>query len=202
MKTPKQRIIHDDVYMPKAEFKEYLDKRLQHELSYQKKIDAGAKLSEKEERERNELHRMKNHWLNKCVFPSMANLTVFLEYIAKSEELRKVFDDDLKELFLGRKMDKISDGQGGERVFQRFIRSAITWNWSKKENANDFRLALIHIIEYALFQHLNSVGVYLLDSAAKYVVKQDSTRILAWAETLARNVDIEGVDDASRPVRF
>jgi hypothetical protein len=89
----------------------------------------------------------------------------------------------------------------GPRVFERFIESVITCNLSKKENANNFRLGLIHIIEKVLFRGLNHIGANLLESASKVVVSQDSTRILAWAELLARNVDID-VEDASRPVLF
>lgn len=36
----------------------------------------------------------------------MADLTVFLEYIAKNEELQRVFEDDLKELFFGKPAKK------------------------------------------------------------------------------------------------
>jgi hypothetical protein len=81
-----------ETYTPNADFKKYLDDRLHHETLYQRKIHAGEKISEELQNERNNLDRMKDYWLNKCAFPSMANLTVFLEYIANSEELRKVFD--------------------------------------------------------------------------------------------------------------
>jgi hypothetical protein len=97
-------------------------------------------LSQDEVKEGRNLDRMKVHVLDKFIFPSMANLTVFLEYIAKNEELQATFDDDLKELFFGKGTGK-SDAT---IVFQRFIQSTITWNWKKKENANDFRLALIY----------------------------------------------------------
>jgi hypothetical protein len=219
-------------YMPDTEFEEYLDAYLHHETLYQEKIrkmragEEGAEPpTEEEEIARDRLQRRKSHWLNKCIFPSMANLTVFLEYVAKSAELQKVFDDDLKELFLGRKTDEEEyedEGSGykkerlvyGPRVFQRFIQSAITWSLNKKrgenekekeKRTNNFRLALIHIIEYALFQHFNHIGAYLLDSSARHVVSQDQTRVLAWAELLARNVDTKDVDDADRvwrPVHF
>jgi hypothetical protein len=211
-------------YTPNPNFVGYLDAYLQHETLYQKKyqeklrkISAGKKLTEEEEiteaeeKKRDLLQRRSVYWLNKCVFPSMANLTVFLEYVTKSEELRKVFDDELKELFLGRKIDEQERDYGsgnqkkrlvpGPRVFERFIQAAIKFNWSKKENDKNFRLGLIHIIERVLYQHLNGIGANLLDSAAKYVVSQDSQRMLAWAELLARNVDMEVIDDVDKADR-
>jgi hypothetical protein len=209
-------------YTPYAEFNEYLDAYLHHETLYQEKIrkmraeekDAEPP-SEEEGIMRRRLQRMKSHWLNKCVFPSMANLTVFLEYIAKSDELQKVFDDDLKELFLGRyikpddddetkksKRKESSDEKSDLIIFQRFIQSAITWNWKKKEKNNDFRLALIYCLEHMLFQYLTSIGLYLLDpTIANSVVSQDLSRVLMWTKLLARNVEVYH-KDFSRPALF
>jgi hypothetical protein len=155
-------------------------------------------LSQDEVKEGRNLDRMKVHVLDKFIFPSMANLTVFLEYIAKNEELQATFDDDLKELFFGKGTGK-SDAT---IVFQRFIQSTITWNWKKKENANDFRLALIYNLEYILFQYLTSIGLYHLDpSIVNSVVSQDLSRVLMWTKLLARNVEVY-YKDFSRPVLF
>lgn len=186
-------------YKPSDTLVSYLEERLQYEKK-RKQIVMGGKrdLSEQEEQEGRNLDRRKVYVLNKYIFPSMANLTVFLEYIAKSEDLQTLFEHDLKELFFG-KPDENSDSI---IVFQRFIQSAITWNWKKNGNANDFRLALIYCLEHILFQYLTSIGLYLLDpTIANSVVSQDLSRVLMWTKLLARNVDAD-IGDASRPVLF
>jgi hypothetical protein len=112
--------------------------------------------------------------------------------------LKILFDNDLKELFFGKTKGK-SDANV---VFQRFIQAAITWNWKKKENANDFRLALIYCLEHILCQHLTSIGLYILDpTIVNSVVSQDLSRVLMWTKLLARNVDMDD-SDVSRPVLF
>jgi hypothetical protein len=199
-------------YTPNAEFKQFLKERLHHEKIYQEKLEAGKQISNELQEERSELNRKKSRWLNKCVFPSMANLTIFLEYIAKNEELWEVFDDDLRELFIGKPMKrKNKDGsvidEDKEKsdliVFQRFIQSAITWNWKKKKNANNFRLVLINCLEYILFQYLTSIVLYSLPNSAiiSKKITEDLTNTLQWSELLARSVDTD-VQDASRPVLF
>jgi hypothetical protein len=187
-----------ECYKPSDTLVKFLNKKLQYEKKGKEIVMGGKRdLSQEEAKEGRNLDRRKVHVLNNIIFPSMANLTVFLEYIAKNEELQTVFEDDLKELFFGKDTEK----SYAMIVFQRFIQSAITWNWKKKENANDFRLALISCLEHILFQYLNGIGAYLLDSTVNYVVSQDLSRVLAWAKLLARNVDIDD-EDASRPVLF
>jgi hypothetical protein len=197
--TPKNDEIEKQCYKPSDSLVRFLENKLQYEKK-RKEIVMGGKrdLSKEEEQEGRNLDRMKVHVLDKYIFPSMANLTVFLEYIAKNEELQTVFEDDLKELFFG-KPDEKSDAI---IVFQRFIESSITWNWKKRENANDFRLTLIYCLEHILFQYLTSIGLYLLDpTIVNSVVSQDLSRVLMWTKLLARNVDID-IRDASRPVLF
>jgi hypothetical protein len=198
MKKAKHGHVRDQCYIHSDSLKQYLEKKLQFEKKRNEIVMGGKRdLSEKEEKEGRGLDRMKVHILNKTIFPSMANLTVFLEYIAKNEELQTVFADDLKELFFGKANQK-----DAIIVFQRFIQAAITWNWKKKENTNDFRLALISCLEYILFQYLTSIGLYLLDpTIVNSVVAQDLSRVLMWTKLLARNVDIND-RDVSRPVLF
>ena len=199
MKLPKNDKIVKQCYKPSYTLVDYLENKLQYEKK-RKQIVMGGKrdLSEQEVQEGRNLDRMKVHILDKYIFPSMANLTVFLEYIAKNEGLQRVFEDDLKELFFG----KPDERPNAIIVFQRFIQSTITWNWKKKENANDFRLALIYCLEHILFQYLIDIGLYLLDpTIANSVVSQDLSRVVMCTKLLARNVDID-VTDASRPVHF
>jgi hypothetical protein len=191
-----------ECYKPVSTILTYMKERLQIEKTRREVIMQGKRdWTDEESMKRRELDRMKSYILNNFIFPSMANLTVFLEYIAKNEELQTVFEDDLKELFFGKPAKK----SNAITVFQRFIQAAITWNWKKKENANDFRLALIYCLEQILFQHLTSIGLYLLDPAiVNSVVSQDLARVLMWTKLLARNVDIDDRDDrdVSRPVLF
>jgi hypothetical protein len=195
-------------YTPHSEFVNFLDEVLHGETLRQKENELmlkGKKLSKDEQKDLDEYvskanyyRRMKNYWLNKCVFPSMANLTVFLEKIAEHEELQSMFSDDLKQLFLGVPKKKPAPAA----VFDRFVRSAITWNWKKKENANDFRLALIHHLEYILFNYLTSIGLYVMDrEMLDTVLTPDLRRVLMCTKLLSRNVDMDDISD-SRPVHF
>jgi hypothetical protein len=199
MKMPKNAQIEKQCYKPSDPLVRYLQNKLQYDKKRKEIFMHGKRdLSEEEVKEGRNLDRIKVHVLDKYIFPSMANLTVFLEYIAKNEELRRVFEDDLKELFFGKPDEK----PNANIVFQRFIQSAITWNWKNKENANDFRLALIYCLEHILFQYLTSIGLYLIDpTIANSVVSQDLSRVVMWTKLLARNVDID-VTDASREVFF
>jgi hypothetical protein len=183
-----------------------------------------------ENREMNRLDKSKSDILNNIIFPSMANLTVFLEGIAENKELQKVFDDDLKQLLLGRKITieidketKDKKKRFGPIVFQRFIRAAITWNYrekTKNENEseyeyesekdrekriNNFRLILIDCLEYILYQHLTSIGSNLLDSLTVNFFLQHLSGALAFTKLLSRNVNKDtdmDIEDASRPVNF
>jgi hypothetical protein len=225
MKRAKRRKLSDKVYINNAKFKKYLEDRLQHEKNYREMLDAASgKLTEEVKKkehdlvmERNRLQRMKDHWLDKCIFPSMANLTVFFESLGESEELRQVFEEDLRELLLGRKVigiDKETNKKKyGPMVFQRFMRSLLTWNWkgdnterTEKENLaniNNFRLVLIHIIEYILFQHMTSIILYTSSNSAivSKKITEDLTNVFEWSDLLARNVDTT-LEVPSRPVKF
>lgn len=76
------------------------------------------------------MSRRKNYYLNKYVFPSMANLIVFLEY-ASNTKLREVFDRDVKELLLGE--SALKSEKYRRPVFRRFIHAALAQIVEKKD---------------------------------------------------------------------
>lgn len=74
------------------------------------KLDYNSKFAEEEEQRnkaqqelnkinKRNLDRKKVYILNKHIFPSMANLILFFEYLAKDSGLKEMFEDDVKELF-------------------------------------------------------------------------------------------------------
>jgi hypothetical protein len=136
-------------YEPSDKIKAYFKDKLQIEKIRREVIMKGKRdWTIDENREMNRLDKSKSDILNNIIFPSMANLTVFLEGIAENKELQKVFDDDLKQLLLGRKITieidketKDKKKRFGPIVFQRFIRAAITWNYrekTKNENESEY----------------------------------------------------------------
>ena len=78
--------------------------RLKHDEEERQKKEETRGISETgAERERNEatkrravLNKRKVDLLNKIIFPSMANLNVFLEYLTLNPHLHEIFDKDHK----------------------------------------------------------------------------------------------------------
>src|SRR5262245_49255063 len=81
--------------------------RLKYEEENRQKKEKDKGISETgAEREKNNakekrklLNKRKVDLLNRVIFPSMANLTVFLEYLMVFPYLHDIFDEDLQALF-------------------------------------------------------------------------------------------------------
>ena len=87
-------------YKPSTSLVDFMERRLQLEKRKDGPFNAGQDLDADYDRQKNNSDRMKVEILNTKIFPSMANLIYFLEMIAKSNELQKGFEDDLKSYFL------------------------------------------------------------------------------------------------------
>lgn len=188
----------EESYRPSPTIANYMDRKLRFLDKERNLLHAGKDLPEDDKKERRNLDREKVYILNKHIFPAMANLTVFLEYIAGNEKLQKVFDDDLEQLFFG-----VSDQNPKEkkRVFGRFINAAISWNW-KKENDNNFRLALINIMQMLIFNFMISFALFEMDpTISNTIVGPDLGRAYAWTKSFAANVKLKD-SEIKRKVLF
>lgn len=110
--------------------------KLKEILLYEKekiKNSNKSKLTTTEKRERGRINKSKTDLLDRAIFPSMANITYFFEYIEKNKILLNLFDKDIKEL-LGivnqhRNEEYAKDDKGKDPtfrtsfVFGRFISS-------------------------------------------------------------------------------
>lgn len=108
-------------------FNEVLERYMKEKLRIERlKITAeepGNKLSEIDLREIKANDKNKVKILNKHIFPSMANLIYFFEFINKHPELEGVFDDDVEDLFglRGSHVKRHKTDDGKYLVFLRFL---------------------------------------------------------------------------------
>lgn len=206
-------------YLPSGAVINYLEEELRNFKKTEiekEKIAAGDRegWTKDEIRKRKNLDKRKVDVLNHFIFPAMANLTVFLEYIGKHEELQHIFDKNIKELLLGRyvREDKGSNEPDSDKpsensdipVFQRFIMVATTVDWREKENANNFRLALISMLAHVLYQKLIAIIPPLLkqrEIAGTEPILLDLYRIIWEMRLMTRNVEID-IEEPDRPVLF
>jgi hypothetical protein len=141
------------------------------------------------DRERRRLNRRKVEVLNKHIFPAMANLTVFLEYMNYSPYIQNTFESDLKGLFFAKSASNTATEENKEEtIFGRFIKacgvSTRRKQRIKKEDAlskglrytrfesvpekergglepiQDFRLVLWEIMMKKIWDMLPAVGEY------------------------------------------
>jgi hypothetical protein len=209
---PKKVDKENECYMPSVTLIKYMKDKLQVEQKRQKLLSRGEDLPAEDKQHIRNLDRMKVHILDSYIFPAMANLTFFLEYIAENpKELQEVFEDDLKELLLGKNKQKQEDKTQSEHkkprfidqtqsVFARLIDAALEWN--EQEYPNNFRQKLIHILQNTIFQKINDLALKEYDDAfANNIVQIDMGRAWYWTRLYARNTEKEK-EDPDRPVLF
>ena len=105
-----------------------------------------SRLSLKEDQFDVKLRQDKKRLLDNVIFPSMANLVVFFENLSENQELRELFEDDVKEL-LG---FKGQDAKYEDNIITRLLQSILKWNTNN--DPNNFRLELISSIQNVLCQ--------------------------------------------------
>jgi hypothetical protein len=220
VKTAKERKIAENSYAPLKALTDNLKRRLRFEKEYKKTIDAGEELTAEQKQELKEVTKMKVDILNKYVFPSMANITVFLEYCA-NPLLQEAFDKDIQELLLGFKStdyDKIQEPydsthpehydetlndrshRENRTVIARFLIAILSWN-SRKDPEN-FRLKLFPIIQRAITFRILEIGREILGNRIlESVVTNDFARAGALAEFIGKGIKIKE-DTPNRPVKF
>ena len=134
----------------------------------------------------------------------MANLIVFFENLSENQELRELFEDDVKEL-LG---FKGQDAKYEDNIITRLIQSILKWNTNN--DPNNFRLELISSIQNILVDKIISLSLMdnnLGDSMTNGIVSPDVGRALLWARNFsARYVYSSKKDEQSkepkRPIKF
>ena len=216
-------IMNKKAYKPSDGLCRFLEQRLQIEIKHSGKKAAG---------ESNLMSRRKNYYLNKYVFPSLANLIVFLEYACR-KELRKVFDKDVKELLLGESTLSHNYAVKGEsilrcekyrrRVFRRLIHAALAHIEGKNDDKGqthdnvlqeDYENLKPDDFKYLLAQMAQKeMGWMMLgatesrfgpDTVAKNLIEPDMGRAETWLNLLASGVTSgsKKFDSNNRPVLF
>ncbi len=157
------------------------------------------------EKDLDNLTKMKVDILNKYVFPSMANVVVFLEY-CNNPLLRNVFDKDIEELLLGipkRYYDKRINNYTryeDETVIARFLAAILAWK--SRKYPNTFTLKLFPIIQRAITSRILAIAKEKLgDRMLKSVVIKEFAGAAALAEFIGKDIEIKK-DMPSRPVIF
>ena len=151
---------------------------------------------------------MKNYYLNKYVFPSMANLIAFFEFMSNSPELQEDFEDELEELLMAwNKNDKSKTP-----AFARLVNGATSWDY-KKDRFN-FRLSLLYAMQEAIRLKLPSFAKHDFHkhagqfgwSISEKMVGEDMERAIGWAGFFARNTlnpeTQKEWEDYDRPLLF
>lgn len=199
-----------DSYIPSETLVGYLDNRLQIEKERRASLSAGEEESPEMEKKLINSKRRKVYVLNNIIFPSMANIVIFFEYISKNPELQVLFEDNIKQLLWGTYSKKV---QGP--VFRRLIEAIIKWSpeehkSKKKNNMNlgnelNFRMHFYHIM-------LQSISLTLparlkdqfeqMESVVNTTLITDLQRIVAWTYFLSRSADDFDSMTSTRPILF
>lgn len=190
-----------------------LDKaKLEKEIAA-KRLTAKEAATEKEilKNRKRAVDTMKVRVLDEVVFPSMANLTRFLEFILISPYTNRAFEKDLKALFLANS----KTAENKQPIFARFIEACC---WSKTSEAvsrrgkikssvplSDTRFILMDIMMDKIWMMISEIGAYKFksDTFLNTVLFSDFGRAVAWMKEFgfepSRQLDF---DQDRRPALF
>lgn len=181
---------------------------------------ATNKVTEKEATEKREILKkrkryfdtMKVRVLDNVVFPSMANLTRFLEFVLVSPYLNRAFERDLKALLLA--TSAVTD-ENKQPIFARFIEAccwsttsvAISRRGKVKSNVSlsDFRLILMGIMMDKIWKMIPGIGQYRFknDTFLNNVLYADFGRAVSWMKEFAHEpIGQLEFDEYRRPALF
>jgi hypothetical protein len=182
--------------------------------------------------EKRKLDRRKIDVLNKHIFPSMANLTVFLEYIAESYRIgcggyvNKIFEEDLEALFFAK--STVDKSKSGAYIFRRFIDAICTFDINilytetaytkatytetedtttkaKTRPIGSFRLMLCDIMQESINKRLVAAGPFRFNDGLfiDKTLGPDMDRARAWTRMLAQEAYEDlKFDKERRPALF
>lgn len=186
MKRPLKVRNTSECYVPSSTLVRYLEEKLRSVEIVLDKTTRGEELSKEDRSDRLLLDRRKVDILNKVIFPSMANVTYFLEFINEHPILRESFENDLKEL-LG-----VEQGPGDRSpiaretfIFGRFVNAAIARG--SGTNSSDFRTLLLDAMQYSISQEVTDLCTAIHgDEMINSVIVPDMSRALAWVRSISR----------------
>jgi hypothetical protein len=169
---------------------------------------------EKLQKRKKDLGPRKNEVLNGIIFPSFANITVLLEHVLESPYIRRLFANDLKELFLT-KSDKHKKWPKNAPIFTRFIGAAtmMTILGTNKDEVEDniplpdldSRLILCDIMQQAIYQAMQDIGPHKFHypNFQNKTLMIDIDRALAWTHEVSYEADKHlRFQKAKRPPQF
>jgi hypothetical protein len=169
-------------------------------------------------KEKRLLDRRKVDVLNNHLFRSMANLTVFLEYVMNNPYLQNTFEKDLKALFFA-KSTLDSNPRGTESVFARFI-EACCWSKTSKTTTmtsssskkgetkmplSDFRFILMETMMDKIWKMIPEIGQnkFKNDTFLNNVLYADFGRSVSWMKEFAHEPHGRlQFDEKRRPALF
>lgn len=183
-------------------------------------------LSAKEDNLGTKLRQDKKRLLDNVIFPSMANLVVFFEYLKDNDELRELYEDDIKELFgyirepLDIAQENVSQYNERHYVIRRLLDSLLTWNIEKYPN--NFRLDLLSALQRIIFDNITLIFQAIdrsnentdPDNKNKmnmaglvFMTESDIRRALYWLEFLGSRYLVSEYEKdenskPSRPIQF
>ena len=115
--TQKPKVKSKLCYTPDADLIKFLEER----LNLLKKQKTGKKSTLEDSKLKRNNDSKKVRRLNDYIFPSMANLIAFFEYMKNNPELQKDFEEDIQELLFG-------VGPDSTPAFARLFSNAMQWN--------------------------------------------------------------------------
>lgn len=139
--------------------------------------------------------------LDKFIFPSMANLTFFFKSISRYPELKKIFDDDIKDLLGVRRINPEQNKYGF--IFSQLVRSILLieeepyseevadkedfplHKQSARTEKNDFRLRLNHILQDIIKIKAVDIDLDGVSNSEKRIVQDDFNRVRLWTRIIA-----------------
>ena len=186
MKRPLNVRNTSECYVPSSTLVRYLEEKLLSVEIVLDKTPRGEELTKDDRSNRLLLDRRKVDILNKVIFPSMANVIYFLEFVNEHSILREGFENDLKEL-LG-----VEQGLGDRSpitrdtfIFGRFVNAAIARG--SGTNSSDFRALLLQAMQYIISQEVTNICTAIYgDEMINSVIAPDMSRPLAWVGSISR----------------
>lgn len=179
-------------YTPDKTISNYMRDKLLFEV---KRMKGDVKGALKDDEAYSNLKKRKTDVLNK-IFTSMANLIFFFECVAENDEIRSVFENDILDLLGMRRYSPEIERPG--YIFSRFIKSIIlTKKIPERDEAIDFRLLLIDLLQEALKEKISISLPSVIDSAhgAKMNVLNDFDKTRAWTRMLSNMVDWNSLNE-------
>lgn len=179
-----------EIYMPHEEFRGYMLKLLQTHKLKERLQDpklAGEKRRELQieyEKKYNQVHHMKDYYLQNIVFPAMANLLFFFEAVSNNPNLFTEFEDQIKDLLGIRRLNPRAFNYATS--FISLIEGMIVTT-SKNE---DFRVRLMQKLGDLIWLKVTNMKILETPKTTGRVL-QDIGLGLAWLEMLASRVSDE-----------